>query len=556
MHLLQKIEINNYLNLKNAQLENLMDLNIIIGPNNCGKTSILRAIDFLHRIRFGRYGDPFECKLCAPSYGENDSLLSLDGEISERERFLNKHDTRIVFTFNAEEIERSLPYLTDSRDKILNGTLAHQSESQVRDEIDRLRKSKDMKGIDQANVLECIYTQKAHASKEFSEPKIVLKQRKDRKLRTEHVSFLINRELSESVLQTMIFCPDARLDSYKGNSVPDYIRSKNLPTLEQATMVRFLRDLADMKLVDIRQNMDLIRIVEDTRFDTTIGEQGSGIKSLICLVADILAGTQNKMLLIDEPELGLNPSGKQAFLKLLIGQSKEKQIFIATHDPTFVNPLLWSSQSVSVYLYSVIERKFVKVDLEESKTDPNTFAGYLPHTTSLKQVHIYVEGSLDVYIFQIFLEEYVKANYENWYEVINRIGIYHLAGDFWSHLLYTIPEYPYFSIVVLDGDKRELASSIPKKYDAIKKNRFRFFSSISEMEKLLHGRKEPENDIPSPIVCLQRPEIEDYLEPKPALKEHGPLVAQQMKHVPEEIAQIFSATLRLAGTEAPKKHEL
>jgi len=226
-----------------------MDLNVIIGPNNCGKTSILRAIDLLQRIRFDRHNDPFDCKLCAPIYNEANSLLSLDGQIGERERFLNRHETRIVFTFDVEEIERALPYLTNERNEILKGELAHPAEDEGRKEIDRLRKTKDMKGINQANELERIYTQRAHASKEFSEPKIVLKQRKDRKLRTEHISFLINREFSESVLQTMIFCPDARLDSYKGANVPDYIRSKNLPTLEQTVMVQFLRDLADMKLV-------------------------------------------------------------------------------------------------------------------------------------------------------------------------------------------------------------------------------------------------------------------------------------------------------------------
>jgi hypothetical protein len=179
--------------------------------------------------------------------------------------------------------------------------------------------------------------------------------------------------------------------------------------------------------------------------------------------------------------------------------------------------------------------------------DPNTFAGYLPHTTSLKQIHIYVEGSLDVYIFQIFLEKYAKEVFPKWYEITNMVGIYHLAGDFWSHLLYTIPEEPYFSIVVLDGDKKDTVNSILKKYDALRKNRFRFFTSVSEMERLLHGRKEPENDIPFPVVCLQRPEIEDYLDPKPIPKERGPIVAQQMEFVPEEIAQIFSAMFRLAG---------
>jgi predicted ATP-dependent endonuclease of OLD family len=558
MHLLQKIEINNYLNLKSAQLDDLMDLNVIIGPNNCGKTSTLRAIDLLRRINFGKLGNPLDCEKCESVYRNADRILALDGEIGARERFMDKHDAKIVFTFNVGEIERTLPYLTNERDEIMDDVLANPDESQILNETAQLRQSKDVDDQHRANRLADMhkrnYALKTHASTEFTEPKIVLRQNPERRLRTEHISFLINRKFREDVLQTIIFCPDARLDSYKGTSVSEYIRSKNLPASQQRVMVGFLKDFVDLKLDDVRQNMDLIRVVEDTRFDTTIAEQGSGVKSLICLVADILAGTQNKILLIDEPELGLNPAGKQAFLKFLLGQSREKQVFIATHDPTFVNPVLWDSQNVSCYLYSVIERKFVKINLKESKTDPDTFAGYLPHTTSLKKAHIYVEGSVDVYIFQIFLQKYAKENFDNWFEIINRIGIYHLAGDFWSHLLYTIPEKPYFSIVVLDGDKRELASDVIKKYDAIKKNRFMFFGSVSEMKKLSRRDKTLENDISSPVVCLERPEIEDYLEPKLAAKEYGPLVAKQMKRVPEEIEEIFSIVFRLAKMEGPKKH--
>jgi AAA15 family ATPase/GTPase len=541
------------MNLKKAELNNLMDLNIIIGPNNCGKTSILKGINLLQRPVFGRYG-PWHCEQCGSVLADNPSLLNLDCKMDPRECFLGKHKVSITFEFNIEEIGRTFPHFVDERDKVLNTVLALEDENQFRNEIDQTARQTDaVKRILNAEEFERIATRNAHARKEFAEPRLVIVQDENQRLRNEHLSFLINQEFREDVLQTMIFCPDARLDRYKGEDVPGYIRSKNFPASEQTRMVQFLKDLVDTKLVDMRQNMELVRIVEDERFDTTIAEQGSGVKSLICLVADILAGTQNKILLIDEPELGLNSSGKQAFLRFLLTQSREKQIFIATHDPTFVNPLLWGREGVSFYLYSIPEGKFVKVNLEESKTDPNTFAGYLPHTTSLKQVHIYVEGSRDVYIFQTFLEKYLKENFDDWYEVINRIGIYHLAGDFWTHLLYTIPEKPYSSIVVLDGDKRELAGNIINKYDSAKNNRFHFYTSVSEMEKLLHNSKSAENDVACPVVCLKRSEIEDYLEPKPVPKEKGPIIAQEMESIPEEITQIFSITLRSANIEPRKR---
>ena len=43
MRLLEGLEFRNYLNLKKIGLKGLKDFNIIIGPNNTGKTSILEA---------------------------------------------------------------------------------------------------------------------------------------------------------------------------------------------------------------------------------------------------------------------------------------------------------------------------------------------------------------------------------------------------------------------------------------------------------------------------------------------------------------------------------
>jgi len=51
--------------------------------------------------------------------------------------------------------------------------------------------------------------------------------------------------------------------------------------------------------------------------------------------------SDDEIVLIDEPELGLNPLVKQESLKFLLAESKERQIFIATQDPTFVN--LWGA---------------------------------------------------------------------------------------------------------------------------------------------------------------------------------------------------------------------
>jgi predicted ATP-dependent endonuclease of OLD family len=272
------------------------------------------------------------------------------------------------------------------------------------------------------------------------------------------------------------------------------------------------------------------------------------------LRADVLSDWQAKIILIDEPELGLNPASKHEFLKFLFEQAGEKQIFMTTHDPTFVNPLLWNKDKVSVYLYSAVSSDFNKVDLEQNKQDPNTFAGYLPHTTSLKQVHIYVEGTTDVYIFQIFLDKYVKKNFkEDWYRILNKIGIYHLAGDFWSHLLYTIPRSPYSSIVILDGDKRQEAEKLVVKYGAVEADRFYIFHSPESLSDYAKENREQMITL-CPVYCLKHSRIEDYLETQhgtePLPFGNEPVVAYEMKHVPQEIEQLFDVIFQMANIKA------
>lgn len=153
------------------------------------------------------------------------------------------------------------------------------------------------------------------------------------------------------------------------------------------------------------------------------------------------------------------------------------------------------------------------------------------------------------------MTKYCKTHFvDDWHKILNKVGIYHLAGDFWTHLLYTIPKNPYTSIIVLDGDKREIASeAIGKK----KGERFlirdnsekEFFDLITEISTIYDEELETGIQIPSvcPVFILSKTEIEDYLIPRPEPKEKGPEIAHKMKEVPDEIERIFDLTFKLAN---------
>lgn len=502
MIILKGIEIENYKNIKHANLSGLRDFNILIGPNNCGKTSLLNAINVLSAIDFNNgWGYP-HCSKCKEVCDSNDNIIEFARLLEPKESYLDDKKTKISFSLNKDEIEKQVPGVLERQIELL-------SESGVNCEKNKL-------------IL------KSHS-------------KYDGNLIGEHISIFTNKDILNKIKKSILFCPDGRLREYKGMLLKDHIANKQFDGDEFEKWVNFLRKLVDPKIATNRYE-DLVRIVGDERFITTIEEQGSGVRSLVCLVADILSEKDAKMVLIDEPELGLNPSSKQEFLKLLLAESGLKQIFITTHDPTFVNPRLWDNEKVSVLFYSSYKEEFIRIDLNQSKEDPETFAGYLPHTTSLKDIHIYVEGSSDVYIFQIFLRKYLKAKFDKWAEILNRIGIYHLAGDSWMHMLSTIPKPPYGCVVILDGDKKSDAEDVCDKYNNITENtsRFKFFESLDELGKTFDS-----SEI-HPVYCLEQNCIEEYLDPKPCYKSDGynkkvdgPEIAEEMKEVPKEIEDVF-----------------
>jgi putative AbiEii toxin of type IV toxin-antitoxin system len=70
--------------------------------------------------------------------------------------------------------------------------------------------------------------------------------------------------------------------------------------------------------------------------DIPVPFQGSGLRSLLGLLA-ALTDTQISVLLIDEPELSLEPGIQRILRDMLIEFSQSKQILIATHSHLFLN---------------------------------------------------------------------------------------------------------------------------------------------------------------------------------------------------------------------------
>ena len=98
--ILKGIEIENYKNIKHANLSGLRDFNILIGPNNCGKTSLLNAINVLSTIGFDHgWGYP-HCSKCKEAWDSNGNLIEFAYPLESKESYLDGKNARISFSLN------------------------------------------------------------------------------------------------------------------------------------------------------------------------------------------------------------------------------------------------------------------------------------------------------------------------------------------------------------------------------------------------------------------------------------------------------------------------
>jgi len=538
------MELTNFRNLReDNNFDNLKDLNIFIGPNNCGKSNILRAINIISKVESNQeIRPPCKCE------GIREILQKEIKEEDLRNYYRNvytpeindEHLTRggfkLSFFFNESFLSEIVKHISGEKNKNL------------KDVTDKIKKIIESQGgpppsPGEDNVVKHWHT---NVFPNFTALTLNKSQGHGRALNP-HISLFSIPKIIEIIKEKIVSIPESRLDKYKEKPIYNYIyESGPNPRKDEETRLieGYLRRIVDPKIntrsLDVRNKKLLL--IDKENFECSVNEQGSGVRSLACLGWDIIRSKEGSIILIDEPELGLNPAGKQELLKMIIEKSKDTQMFIATQDPTFLNPNFWKNENVSVFLYSIPKEKFIKVNLEQNCEDPETFGGYLPHTTSMKNIHLYVEGPSDVYTIQNFLMGWLQHEFSGkWHEKFNKIGIFNLGGSCWEHFLYTIPNDPYRSVVLLDKDKADTAKDICSKYNEERESStafpiFHFCDDLNDVDKIFNKKEE------CPIYCLKEGEMEDYLDSRPSSKNKDPEIAYEMvkrDNIPKEFGEIF-----------------
>ena len=242
-------------------------------------------------------------------------------------------------------------------------------------------------------------------------------------------------------------------------TTPKLIESQRYLVQNTGQINSFAKGL--QKIEDVAKRMDSNikdvgnREINQRGKNYPLNTQGSGITNMLEIIAE--SSTSN-FLLIDEPEISQFPSGKIGILKHILESLEEKQILIATHDPTLLNQYIikkyLKNKNYKIIIYSFTNNRFNKIDFD-SRINPEIHCSYLSQALSGKPAHILFEGATEFYLFQALMPKYcLEEEKDKIPERINKIGLSFLGGNQWKENIHHAPNPELYEVLlILDGDK-------------------------------------------------------------------------------------------------------
>lgn len=275
---IDSIHIQNFKGLRNISIENLGNINAIVGKNNSGKSSILHAID----------------------------MASLALEINSWNAFEPKLAIRDLFN--------------DAGDFSINITYQDNSEIQIKTN-DAYRPIKD------SNVLE---NQKFNSILIWPDVAAGMKNRQ-RPTPRRIIEQVENRNFGE--VDSLEILSAIKYYAERGERGLEYDDYKEL--IDEVKF--YFPDITEVES-DRTEDLEPSLTYEEYGRRLDILYSGSGLKHFLdVLVKTTISGAD--VVLIDEPEMGLHPDLQRRFISYLhkLEEEKDVQIFLATHSQVLLN---------------------------------------------------------------------------------------------------------------------------------------------------------------------------------------------------------------------------
>lgn len=327
------ISIKNYRSLTKAERVALTSLATLIGPNNEGKSNILRAIVTGMELVVGRISGMYFAVGAGKAY--------VDPDVYDWERDFPKHlqtDKREGFTDLLLEFELTEDELGSFKKAVgsdLNGTLPIQLRLGYKTGQFSVKKQ-------------------GPAQKALSAKRAQIAQFLREHLELKYIPAIRTAEAAQRIIQDAVAKALRRIEEdARYVKAMDEIRALQAPIFKAVSedVSKTLRQfLGAIKKVELKpfQNKEYLsaasrcQVIVDDGSPTLLAYKGDGVQSLAAIALmkyelEIANPDKSLVICIEEPESHLHPNAVHELRKVLRDMSAQHQVIMTTHCPVFVD---------------------------------------------------------------------------------------------------------------------------------------------------------------------------------------------------------------------------
>lgn len=345
---IENLYINNYRGIQNLKIAKLGSVNIFVGDNNTGKTSVLEAIQI--------FANPTEYTLYQVS--------------RQRERYLRniffRSDVLSLFKY-LFSIKESDDYLFEINGKIDNledeVIVTAKKEKKLFDiaqlDSDIIRLGKKLNRKNDQEIIETEeeidnFLYKIQSKRIFPQNKILSDIEKSENI------FEVNKYYRNRNIETNSFNINIiqTIDYIVTDSFRELLRESSIKNEAVELLKEFDENIVDIRYIK-NENNNMVSVIEtkDENY-IPISLYGDGLKKSLTMLNAIIK-SQNGILLIDEYEMSLHTSIMEKVFKFIVETARKLnvQLFLTTHSLEAVDKMLKSNRNILDDMYIIRLRK-------------------------------------------------------------------------------------------------------------------------------------------------------------------------------------------------------
>lgn len=302
-----ELNIETYRGIRDLEIKNLGDINILVGDNNCGKTSVLEVIKILSQ--------------------PNDIGSIIKVALSRKNRIKPKDFIDTALTIFKKEIPNGELDYKNMRDSYSLKMSCYNNDKWLSLEIfSELSKKLNFLNEDDDNLDSVIDGTIRVANDSIKSPDILFSIESDSKL---------NVDTTEEIYKSIFMPVNVNLYGSCVGLYPDVIKSEKKDIFIQVLKI-FDKDIYDISIVE-----EMIWIHHKNKETMPLFSYGSGMQKAL-LMSIVLVMAKDGVLLIDEVETALHTSALTAVFEFLTKACKKMnvQLFATTHSIEAVDKLL------------------------------------------------------------------------------------------------------------------------------------------------------------------------------------------------------------------------